>query len=74
MPKPSAVPPSAPVADVLLPEPLATVTAQQLADAITAGRWAHETQALWLNSAFPPMGREAAELAADLEAHGVEVR
>lgn len=55
-------------------EPLAVVTAEQLDDAIATGRWTHDTQALWLNSAFVPDGRDAAALTADLEAHGVRVQ
>lgn len=54
--------------------PLAIVTAKQLADAISTGRWAHDTQALWLNSAFPAKGRDALEITADLEAHGIVVQ
>lgn len=59
--------------EATITEPLAIVTAKQLADAITTGRWAHDTQALWLNSAFLPDGRDTTALTADLEAHGVLV-
>lgn len=52
----------------------AIVTAKQLNDAIVTGRWAHDTQALWLNSAFPAKGRDTLELTADLEAHGIRVQ
>lgn len=55
------------------PAPNATVTVKQLRDAIESGRWAHDepTTALWLNTSFPPAGREAAELIVELTAHGI---
>jgi hypothetical protein len=55
------------------PAPNATVTVKQLRDAIKAGRWEHDdpTTALWLNTSFPPAGREAAELIVELTAHGI---
>jgi hypothetical protein len=55
------------------PEPNATVTVKQLRDAIESGRWAHDepTTALWLNTSFPPAGREASEMIVELTAHGI---
>lgn len=56
--------------------PNATVTIKQLRAAVEAGRWSHEepTTALWLNTSFPPAGREASELVVDLTAHGIACR
>jgi hypothetical protein len=53
--------------------PNATVTVKQLRDAIDSGRWEHDqpTTALWLNTSFPPAGREASELIVELTAHGI---
>jgi hypothetical protein len=55
------------------PEPNATVTVKQLRDAIDSGRWEHDepTTALWLNTSFPPAGREASEMIVELTAHGI---
>ncbi len=57
------------------PAPNATVTAAQLADAITNGRWTHDVSntALWLNTSFPPKGQTADALVAQLAAHGIAV-
>lgn len=56
--------------------PHATLSRTAVEQAITAGHWEHENPsiALWLNSAFPPTGRAADELTADLIAHGIVVQ
>lgn len=53
----------------------ATLTADQVDDALAEGAWADAdpSLALWLNTAFPPAGRTEADLLADLDAHGVIV-
>ena len=57
-------------------EPNATVTVKQLRAAIEAGHWTHDVPgtALWLNTSFPPAGREASELLVALTAHGIMCR
>ena len=54
-------------------EPNATVTVKQLRDAIKSGSWVHDVPGteLWLNTSFPPAGREASELLVELTTHGV---
>lgn len=56
--------------------PNATVTAKQVRAAIKAGRWDHEVPgtALWLNTSFPPAGRDASEMIVELTAYGVVVQ
>jgi hypothetical protein len=53
--------------------PNATVTVKQVRAAVESGQWSHEVTgtALWLNTSFPPAGRDASELIAELAAHGV---
>ena len=59
--------------EVKKPEPNATVTLDSVFAAIAAKRWEHDepTTALWLNTSFPPAGREASELIVELTAHGI---
>ena len=55
--------------------PNATVTLDQVEEAIASGRWTHDVPGteLWLNTSFPPVGREASELIVELAAYGVVV-
>lgn len=55
--------------------PNATVTVKQVRAAIETGRWTHEVPGaeLWLNTSFPPTGRDASELIVELTAHGVRI-
>lgn len=58
------------------PPPNARVTVKQLRAAIEAGHWTHDVPgtALWLNTSFPPAGRESSELLVELTAHGIMCR
>ena len=58
-----------------LPAPNATCTIEQVQDALASGRWSHEVPgtALWLNTSFPPNGRDLDALLAELADHGVVV-
>lgn len=55
--------------------PAMTLPPEAVEAAITSGRWAHDvpSSALWLNTAFPPTGHDAASLTALLAVHGVMV-
>ena len=57
------------------PPPNARVTVKQLRAAIEAGHWTHDVPgtALWLNTSFPPRGRELDAFVAELQSYGIAV-
>ncbi len=58
-----------------LPPPTATVTLDQVVDAMTSGRWTHDVPGteLWLNTSFSPVGRELDAFVVELQAYGIAV-
>ena len=66
----ATVPPKVPTLSAI-----AALTHADVDDAITAGHWTHANPsiALWLNSAFIPVQRDASALIEDLQAHGIAV-
>lgn len=55
--------------------PNATVSLEQVEEAIDANEWTHDVAgtALWLNTSFRPHGRSFDALAADLALHGIAI-
>ncbi|MFN9087358.1 MAG: hypothetical protein ACK6DP_12415 [Gemmatimonas sp.] len=58
-----------------IPAPNATVAVDQVEAAIATGRWTHEVPGteLWLNTSFPPQGRDLDAFVKELESYGIAV-